>query len=227
MVEKTSSTLVVRSQSYAWPVLAVTLLAIQAGFLFFVKPGASLSVYSNAVDILYFLLLLLATGIVTLNAVRSGQSVRLFWSFLALSCSLWALNAWGWVYYVAIMGKEYPDFLLSAGSVYLHLVFLIAAVASRPHLKLSRVKPYQTTLNLLLLLFFSHSDVPHTVPAEISLCVYRVLQEALQNAVKHSGDQHIKVDLRGAPDEIQLTVCDSGTGFDHRDAVNRQGLGAH
>ena len=34
---------------------------------------------------------------------------------------------------------------------------------------------------------FSHRDVPRTLPKEISLCLFRVLQEALQNAVKHSG----------------------------------------
>jgi PAS domain S-box-containing protein len=72
---------------------------------------------------------------------------------------------------------------------------------------------------------FTHSDIPHTVPSEIALCLFRVLQEALQNAVKHSGDRHIRVELRGAPDEIQLTVSDLGVGFDQQDAINRRGIG--
>lgn len=38
---------------------------------------------------------------------------------------------------------------------------------------------------------FNHSDVPATIPKEISLCLFRVLQEALQNAVKHSADQNL------------------------------------
>jgi len=55
--------------------------------------------------------------------------------------------------------------------------------------------------------------------------LFRVLQEALQNAVKHSGARHFHVDLRGTSEEICLTVSDPGVGFDWRGAMNRQGLG--
>ena len=44
---------------------------------------------------------------------------------------------------------------------------------------------------------FSHTAIPRSVPKEISLCLFRVLQETLQNAVKHSGVRHFKVELRG------------------------------
>ena len=56
---------------------------------------------------------------------------------------------------------------------------------------------------------FNQADMPGIVSKEISLCLFRVLQEALQNAVKYSGVTHFKVDLRKAEDEIQLTVSDS------------------
>jgi signal transduction histidine kinase len=46
---------------------------------------------------------------------------------------------------------------------------------------------------------FIHSDIPPAVPEEISLCLFRVMQEALQNAVKHSGVRHFEVQLRGYP----------------------------
>jgi PAS domain S-box-containing protein len=154
MTNGISSLLTVRFWTKAWPILAVVLLPIQAGLLLVVNPGASLSVYSNVIHIVYFLLLLLATGIVTLNAIRSGQTIRLFWLFFGLGCGLQAVNAWTWVHQVTVLGKEHPDFLLSAGPLYLHIIFLIAAVVSRPHLKLSRDKPFRTTLNLFLLLFF-------------------------------------------------------------------------
>jgi len=72
---------------------------------------------------------------------------------------------------------------------------------------------------------FSHSDMPHNLPKEIALCLFRVLQEALQNAVKHSGVRQFKVELQGTPKEIQLSVSDSGMGFDWQDAINRRGLG--
>jgi signal transduction histidine kinase len=72
---------------------------------------------------------------------------------------------------------------------------------------------------------FNHSDVPATIPKEISLCLFRVLQEALQNAVKHSADQNFTVELRGTQEGISLAVRDSGIGFDWQDAMNRRGLG--
>ena len=72
---------------------------------------------------------------------------------------------------------------------------------------------------------FSHAAIPRSVPKEISLCLFRVLQETLQNAVKHSGVRHFKVELCGTEGEIQLTVSDLGVGFDPQDAIHRRGLG--
>jgi PAS domain S-box-containing protein len=72
---------------------------------------------------------------------------------------------------------------------------------------------------------FSHTTIPRSVPKEISLCLFRVLQETLQNAVKHSGVRQFKVELHGTEREIQLTVSDLGVGFDPQDAIHRRGLG--
>jgi PAS domain S-box-containing protein len=71
---------------------------------------------------------------------------------------------------------------------------------------------------------FSNEGVT-VVPSEISLCLFRVLQEALQNALKHSGVRDFDVELRGAVDAVQLTVRDSGVGFDPVTAVKGRGLG--
>jgi PAS domain S-box-containing protein len=72
---------------------------------------------------------------------------------------------------------------------------------------------------------FTHTAIPGSVPKEISLCLFRVLQESLQNAVKHSGTRHFKVDLRGTEAEIHLTVSDLGVGFDRHGAIHRRGIG--
>ncbi len=72
---------------------------------------------------------------------------------------------------------------------------------------------------------FNCENVPKRLSQEISLCLYRVMQEALQNAIKHSGSRHIDVSLRGELNEIQLTVLDSGIGFDPEDATRGSGLG--
>jgi signal transduction histidine kinase len=72
---------------------------------------------------------------------------------------------------------------------------------------------------------FSPSGIERSLPKEISLCLFRVLQESLQNAVKHSGVRHFSVGLNETAREIQLTVGDLGVGFDPQDAINRGGLG--
>ena len=68
-------------------------------------------------------------------------------------------------------------------------------------------------------------NIPAALPPEISLCLYRVLQEALQNVVKHSASRHAYVSLNGQIDTINLTVKDSGAGFDPQEAMRGRGLG--
>jgi PAS domain S-box-containing protein len=68
-------------------------------------------------------------------------------------------------------------------------------------------------------------NIPMTLPPEISLCLYRVLQEALQNVVKHSVSRHAHVSLNGDIDAIHLTVEDSGAGFHPHEAMSGPGLG--
>lgn len=72
---------------------------------------------------------------------------------------------------------------------------------------------------------FSHAGVPRKLPKEVSLCLFRVLQEALQNAVKHSGVRDFTVTLHGTSEAVELTVTDSGVGFDEHEALTRQGIG--
>lgn len=68
-------------------------------------------------------------------------------------------------------------------------------------------------------------DVRSTLPQEIGLCLFRVLQEALHNAAKHSGAKRIEVQLREESDEIHVTIKDLGKGFDVEAAKKGRGLG--
>jgi signal transduction histidine kinase len=72
---------------------------------------------------------------------------------------------------------------------------------------------------------FSSDGVPRDLPKDISLCLYRVMQEALQNAIKHSGAQSFRVELMGDSSGIRLAVSDDGVGFDQRSMDKRHGLG--
>ena len=71
---------------------------------------------------------------------------------------------------------------------------------------------------------FGHRDVPARIDENVALCVFRVAQEALRNAVKHSAAAHIWVDLTGGPSSVALTITDDGKGFDVNSPSNA-GLG--
>jgi len=68
-------------------------------------------------------------------------------------------------------------------------------------------------------------DVPRQVLSDISLCVYRILQEALANAAKHSGVREFDVRLWATREDVNLTVTDRGTGFDVAAAKVAPGIG--
>ncbi len=69
------------------------------------------------------------------------------------------------------------------------------------------------------------ANVPRELPQDISLCLFRVAQEALQNAVKYSGTNQFTVRVLGMVDCVQLVVSDAGAGFDVEAAKSSRGLG--
>jgi signal transduction histidine kinase len=71
---------------------------------------------------------------------------------------------------------------------------------------------------------FTHDDVPAALPPDVKLCVFRVVQEALQNALKYSRAREVSVHLAGEPQRLALTIVDNGVGFDV-DAAWGRGLG--
>lgn len=72
---------------------------------------------------------------------------------------------------------------------------------------------------------FTSVDVPEDLPHRVALCLYRVVQEALQNVARHSGSKHAIVGLRGLGDGVQVAVRDYGCGFDPGTAHERGGRG--
>jgi signal transduction histidine kinase len=75
-----------------------------------------------------------------------------------------------------------------------------------------------------LAITFTHESVPATIPPEVKLCLYRVAQEGLRNAVRHSGATAVAVRLSGDPDRLTMSIRDNGKGFDVRRAQDGLGL---
>src|SRR6201987_3595702 len=72
---------------------------------------------------------------------------------------------------------------------------------------------------------FKSPEAKISLPREIGLCLFRVLQEALHNAAKYSGVRRIEVQLWEDAGEIHLLVSDLGRGFDLETATQERGLG--
>ena len=72
---------------------------------------------------------------------------------------------------------------------------------------------------------FVDKDVPRHLPKEVSLCLFRIAQEALHNAVKYSEANEFRVELYRVAEELHLVVTDRGIGFDVQEARRRGGLG--
>ena len=71
----------------------------------------------------------------------------------------------------------------------------------------------QLQRHLAIEITYSSHHVPRHVAADISLCLFRVLQEGLINAAKHSDTRRIEVELRGTSRAIYLRIRDFGSGF--------------
>jgi two-component system CheB/CheR fusion protein len=71
---------------------------------------------------------------------------------------------------------------------------------------------------------FSERNLPRPIPPPLALTIYRVVQEALRNVVKHSGTRRARVSLIGKDGILLLTVKDFGRGF-NASASHKRGLG--
>jgi signal transduction histidine kinase len=68
-------------------------------------------------------------------------------------------------------------------------------------------------------------EVPPALDLEAALCLYRIVQEALHNVVKHSGASQATVCLTHLRGDLVLRVADRGVGFDPRATCLDDSLG--
>jgi len=72
---------------------------------------------------------------------------------------------------------------------------------------------------------FVHHEVPSGIPKEVALSLFRIVQEALRNVVKHGKTGEAKVELFSKEDGLELCVSDTGSGFNPDAALRKSGLG--
>ena len=72
----------------------------------------------------------------------------------------------------------------------------------------------------------AHADWADHLPPAVEMALYRVAQEALNNAVKHAAARAVWIELQRLPHEVTCSVRDDGKGFDaaRRPAVRGLGL---
>jgi PAS domain S-box-containing protein len=72
---------------------------------------------------------------------------------------------------------------------------------------------------------FNHENIPTGIPKDVSLSLYRIIQEGLNNISKHACAEHISVSLKGIGYDVLLSVQDDGIGFDSAEVKEKPGLG--
>lgn len=72
---------------------------------------------------------------------------------------------------------------------------------------------------------FQQSGFPTNLPPDVTLCLFRIAQEALGNCLKHSGASTARVKLESNAKEMFLSVSDDGCGFNAKSKAMTSGLG--
>ena len=72
---------------------------------------------------------------------------------------------------------------------------------------------------------FTEKNVPSPLSKEISICLFRIVQEALRNGIRHSEAGNFQVQLSGFAGAVQLSISDAGVGFEPKSAMSSGGLG--
>ena len=72
---------------------------------------------------------------------------------------------------------------------------------------------------------FTYEDVPETISRDISLALYRIIQAGLRNIVIHSQVTTAHILLKGSDRAIELSIRDTGIGFEPSQVRDKPGLG--
>jgi PAS domain S-box-containing protein len=89
------------------------------------------------------------------------------------------------------------------------------------------VKAYLQEISILhdLEIDFRSEGFPSNLPKDVTLCVFRIIQESLRNVIKHSGAHKAEIVVERLPTELRASVTDQGCGFDTNSEKLTSGLG--
>ena len=68
-------------------------------------------------------------------------------------------------------------------------------------------------------------DAGVRLPAAVETALYRIVQEAFNNAIRHAAARSVRIELQCTPYTVKCSVCDDGRGFDANRPPHTQGLG--
>jgi PAS domain S-box-containing protein len=134
-----------------WPAALFGIVITKAVLSIALKPDSSLIKYGG---IPYFLLLFLAAGFALRNGIQNTLKGRPFWVLLSIAYNLWVLDQWIYLYYDLGLHMDVPDNSIADPVLFLHVAFLLAAVATLPHRNMFERKQYGSVLNTLLIVIF-------------------------------------------------------------------------
>jgi len=136
---------------YIRMLFSVLFLAVFTIVALTAQPGPVLTV---SVTLGKFLMISVASLLAFRKAWKGSGVNRQFWSFVTAGYALWSLSLAILTYYHDFLRRDVPDNSIADIALFLHLVPLIAAVATRPHLRPSSQGIYRASVNFLVLLFF-------------------------------------------------------------------------
>ena len=133
-----------------WAVSTAGLLVVY-GAMSLTLPRESL-VLTAMSDFVGLALLLVASVLMLVNALRTHGQARTFWALMAAGCFMWSISQGGWAFYEVILRKQLPDPYFGDIILFLHIVPMMAAVALRPHRTPEERNLHFLTLNFVMLL---------------------------------------------------------------------------
>jgi signal transduction histidine kinase len=71
-------------------------------------------------------------------------------------------------------------------------------------------------------IYLDTKEIVNKIDGQIAVALYRIVQEGINNIIKHSGAMKVKVIVQEQPDEILLTIADDGRGISSADLQKAQ-----